>query len=157
LKLHRNHVFNADLRLLAVSRQIYAETRLLPFKLYAFQVSPQDISIFINKLSNVQRDAITTFRVTRRAFEFPSGVIPVIHTHPVQNNALAALRTLESMRGLERVVIYGCLSRDNNGCVSRYNENENVWTQHLEKEMSACIRRCAGNPDIRVVFEYIVW
>ena len=149
MKLHRNHVFNADLRLLAVSRQIYAETRLLPFKLYAFQVSPQDISIFINKLSNVQRDAITTFRVTRRAFEFPSGVIPVIHTLPVQNNALAALRTLESMRGLERVVIYGC--------VSRYNKNKNVWTQHLEKEMPACIRRCAGNPDIRVVFEYIIW
>jgi len=75
----------------------------------------------------------------------------------MQNNALAALRTLESMRGLERVVIYGCFSWDNNGCVSLDNEDKDVWTQHLEKEISACIRRCAGNPQIRVVFEYINW
>ncbi|KAI4707661.1 hypothetical protein J4E89_007766 [Alternaria sp. Ai002NY15] len=58
--LERRLPVPADLRLLTVSRQVHAETRLLPFKLYAFQVLPQDISTFINKLSNVQRDAITT-------------------------------------------------------------------------------------------------
>ncbi|KAI4957604.1 hypothetical protein J4E86_004743 [Alternaria arbusti] len=54
----------ADLWLLAVSRQIHAETRLLPFKLNAFQMLPKDIGIFVNKLSNAQRDAITTFRAS---------------------------------------------------------------------------------------------
>ncbi|KAI4651713.1 uncharacterized protein J4E79_009194 [Alternaria viburni] len=147
--LERRLPVPADLRLLTVSRQVYAETRLLPFKLYAFQILPRGISTFINRLSNEQRDAITTFRVTRRAFEFPSGVVPVTDRHPVQNDALAALRTLETMRGLQRIVIYGCVSRDT--------ENKNVWTQHLEKEMSAYIRRCAGNPEIRVVFEYTMW
>ena len=147
--LDRRLPLPADLRLLTVSRQIHAETRLLPFKFYAFRVLPRNISIFINKLSNAQRDATATFRVPRWAFEFTSGVIPVTDRHPVQNNALAALRNLETMRGLERVVIYDCVCWD-----KKY---KNAWIQHIEKEMSACIRRCAGNPEISVVFEYIIW
>lgn len=99
---------------------------------------------FLNKLSNAQRDAITTFRVPRRAFEFTRKVISVNDRHIVQNNALAALWTLETMMGLERVAIYGCMSWD----------KKNAWARHSEKEISAWIRRCAGNREIEVVFEY---
>jgi len=134
----------ADLWLLAVSRQIHAETRLLPFKLNAFQMLPKDIGIFVNKLSNAQRDAITTFRVCRGSFEFTSGFIPVADMHIVQSSTSAALWVLETMIGLERVVIHGCVAWD----------KKNVWALHSEKEISAWIRRCAGNREIEVVFEY---
>lgn len=53
---------------------------------------------------------------------------------------------METMTGLERVVIYGCVPWET--------ENEKMWTRYEENKMSACIRHCAGNPEITVVFEY---
>jgi hypothetical protein len=52
-----------ELWLLATSRQIHVETHLLLFKLNASQIPPENLRIFVNKLTNAQRDAITTFKV----------------------------------------------------------------------------------------------
>jgi hypothetical protein len=53
----------AELWLLDTSRQVHAETHLLSFKLNAFQIPPENLRIFVNKLTNAQRDTITTFKV----------------------------------------------------------------------------------------------
>lgn len=62
-----------DLSILQTCRQIYDETRLLAFTLNTFTIDPANLTHFINDLTEVQRNAIHTFRVGNSVVSYADG------------------------------------------------------------------------------------
>jgi hypothetical protein len=127
-----------DLSLLLVSRQIYTETRLLPFKLNAFQIKPEYLRTFLNKLANAQRDTLTTSWVPRLSIKSTDDFHSLTEMPLLQDDARAGLLALSRMRGLT--------------CVDHHDWHswiqEHTWNPCSDKHMSAWIRHCVGDWDM---------
>jgi hypothetical protein len=145
-RLDHRALVSSELGLLIVSHQVHAETRLLPFKLNTFQVPPESLRVFVNKLKNTQRDAIATFRVTREAFAFTgSTTFPLANCRLLETDASSGLFALGRMRGLKRVVV----------CGSQVSSQGSEWTRRTDKEISAWLRHCVGNREVDIVLEHL--
>jgi hypothetical protein len=92
----------SKLKLLTVCRQIHEDTYLLPFKLIAFEVLPHALKPFLSKLTDAQRNAITTFRVKQHTVK----VAPKTKRQLRAMKEYAGLHELMRLRGLRRVVVW---------------------------------------------------
>ena len=102
------HLRRRQLALLTVCRQVYAETRLLPFSLNEFHGYHWDMQLAVYyRLTDAQVGAVTNIRVY---FEYSDVVYyPALGRRSpsvdLGQDALAALRILGNLRGLRKLTI----------------------------------------------------
>lgn len=96
-------------RAVTTCRQIHTETSILLFKLNTLQLCPTELSRFLDNLTTIQRDAISSFRVGLLD-SLESGFVGIfVHywsrIKASGFDAWSGLQCLARMGGLERVIV----------------------------------------------------